>query len=251
MEFPNKRYYGLHIPNLLSEEDQKRLSDLIHSPIFISQRIGSESQVGTIWLSSLKNMSFVIKVQSNCNKAHQEFEIQNYLSHRYPKNFLITYGCIDRNQTTNVIFMETAIGDLSQVIMYSIVDQNMLTNYILDVIDSVEIMSIEKVFHGDLHIRQIFIVLRNVNIKKAVIGDFGEHLRIDSPTMHLSDLKIFFKSLLEIIQYVESSDKFISKITKCLDFISRQSSYIELNDLSYDILSLQRDISEIKSLFNK
>ena len=133
MEFPNRRYHGLHIPNLLSEEDQKRLSDLIHSPIFISQRIGSESQVGTIWLSSLKNMSFVIKVQSNLNKAHKEFEIQNYLSHKYPKNFLLTYDFIDDSKNRNVIFMETAIGDLSQVIMYSIVDENMLTGYILDV----------------------------------------------------------------------------------------------------------------------
>ena len=249
MEFPNIRYHGLHIPNLLSEEDQKRLSDLIHSPIFISQRIGSESQVGTIWLSSLKNMSFVIKVQSNRNKAHQEFEIQNYLSHRYPKNFLLTYDFIDDSKNRNVIFMETAIGDLSQVIMYSIVDENMLTGYILDVIDSVEIMSTEKVFHRDLHIRQIFIVVRDLNIKKAVIGDFGEHLRIDSPTMHLSDLKTFFKSLLEIIQYVKSSDKFISRITKCLEFICRQSSYIEFNDLSYDLLSLQQDISDIKNFF--
>ena len=52
MQFPNRRYHGLHIPNLLSEEDQKRLSHLIHSRVFnslfISQRIGSESQVGTM-----------------------------------------------------------------------------------------------------------------------------------------------------------------------------------------------------------
>ena len=196
-------------------------------------------------------MSFVIKVQSNRNKAHKEFDIQNYLSRKYPKNFLITYAYIDDSKNRNVIFMETAIGDLSQVIMYSVVDENMLTGYILDVIDSVEIMSTEKVFYGDLHIRQIFIVVRDLNIKKAVIGDFGEHLRIDSPTMHLSDLKTFFKSLLELIQYVESSDKFISRITKCLDFMKKRISSIEINDLSYDILSLQRDISEIKYFLNK
>src|SRR5438552_2206950 len=109
--------------------------------------------------------------------------------------------------------METAIGDLSQVIKYSIVNEKLLLGYILDIIESVKIMSMEQIFHGDLHIRQIFIVLRNVincePIQKAVIGDFGEHLRIDSPTMHLTDLKTFFKSLLEIINYVENSQKFI------------------------------------------
>jgi hypothetical protein len=76
--------------------------------------------------------------------------------------------------------METAIGDLAQVIEYSIVNEKMFTNYILDVINSVEILSQEKIFHGDLHIKQIFIVMRNFDnqdncesIQKAVIGDFG------------------------------------------------------------------------------
>ena len=188
MEFPKKRYHGLHISNLLSPEDQKKLSCLDLSNMFISMQIGSESQVGKVYLASLfsspsSSLSFVIKVQSNINKTHSEYEIQHYLSHKWPNNFVMTYEVKHENS----IFMETAIGDLEQVIKYSIVDENILTGYILDVIDSVEIMSTEKVFHGDLHIRQIFIVVRNGNTRKAVIGDFGEHLRIDSPTTHLSD----------------------------------------------------------------
>ena len=149
--------------------------------------------------------------------------------------------------------METAIGDLSQVIQYSIVDESMLRGYILDIIEAVQLMSMEKVFHGDLHIRQIFIVLRNItdceSLRNAVIGDFGEHLRIESPTMHLSDLKIFFKSLLEMIDYVENSEKFTLKISSCLDFISRQSVKIDLNDLSYDIESIKSDMSHIRNFF--
>ena len=70
MEFPDKRYEGLHIPNLLSVDDEKRLSGLINCDVFdslfISKRIGSESQFGTIWLCSLNNQdlkfSFIIKV---------------------------------------------------------------------------------------------------------------------------------------------------------------------------------------------
>ena len=255
MEFPKKRYHGLHIPNLLSPEDQNKLSCLDLSNIFLSMQIGSESQVGKIYLaslfssssSSLSSLSFVIKVQSNINKTRSEYEIQHYLSQKWPNNFAMTY----EGKQKNCIFMETAIGDLEQVIKYSIVDENMLTSYILDVIDSVEIMSTEKVFHGDLHIRQIFIVLRNGNTRKAVIGDFGEHLRIDSPTTHLSDLKIFFKSLLEIISHVENSDKFIYKISQCLNLMSQRTLTIELNDLSYNSESLQRDISEIKTFFKK
>jgi hypothetical protein len=274
MEFPNKKYEGLHIPNLLSVDDEKKLSDSIDCNIFdslfISKRIGSESQFGTIWLCSLNNellkLSFIIKVQANRNKARSEFEIQNYLSHTWSQNFLVPYGSIDCPEvilrdngevtvikTGNFIFMETAIGDLSQVIKYSIVDENMLTSYILDIIDSVEIMSSVKIFHGDLHIRQIFIVLRNIihckPTRKAVIGDFGEHLQIESPTIHLSDFKAFFKSLLEVIDYVENSQKFSIKISNCLDFISRQSAQIELNDSFYDIDSIQRDICEIKNFF--
>ena len=237
MNFPNIRYYGLHKANLLSEDEQNFSDDFV-----ISNRIGSDSQVGTIWLAHINLSSFVIKVQSNLGKAHAEFEIQNYLSHKWPRNFLITYKCKDYSEHGNFIFMETAIGDLSQVLKYSTVDEKMLSKYILDVIQSVEIMSTEKIFHGDLHIRQIMIVLRNnVTFTKAVVGDFGEHLRIDSPTMHLSDLKTFFKSLLEIIHSFE--------ISACLEFISQRISYIELNDLSYNLLSLQQDISDIKNYF--
>jgi hypothetical protein len=142
MEFPNKKYDGLHIPNLLSVEEENRLHSLINRDIFdalfISKRIGSQSQFGTIWLCSLgkETLSFIIKVQANRNKAHSEFRIQNYLCHTWPNNFLITYGSIDCPEVNfrdngdittvksgNFIFMETAIGDLSQVITYSIVNE--------------------------------------------------------------------------------------------------------------------------------
>lgn len=177
MEFPNRKYEGLHIPNLISVEDEKKLNMLINCNIFdllfISKRIGSESQVGTIWLCSINNgnlkCSFIIKVQSNRKKAAAEAGIQSYLSHKWPNNFVITYGSIDcpkkiflpymvgkkKQQITlwddeqpeepitiddgNFIFMETCIGDLYQVIRYSIVTEEMLTGYILDVIDSIYI----------------------------------------------------------------------------------------------------------------
>lgn len=131
----------------------------------------------------------------------------------------------------------------------------MLTQYILDVIEAVEIMSSEKIFHDDLHIRQIFIVLRNSldncnSLMKAVIGDFGEHLRIESPTMHLTDLRTFFKSLLEFINHVEDSERFMFKISNCLDYISTEISRIEVDDnICYDPYSIQKDILKIKSFF--
>ncbi len=136
--------------------------------------------------------------------------------------------------------METAIGDLSQVIKYSIVNENMMRGYILDVIEAVEIMSYEKIFHGDLHIRQIFIVLRD-NKLKAVIGDFGEHLQIDSPTMHLSELKVFFTSLSEM--------RGSQQIKNSFDFILKQTVKVELNDVPYDIASIKSDIEQIKKFF--
>ena len=36
MQFPNKKYDGLHIPNLLSLEDEERLKQLINCDIFDS-----------------------------------------------------------------------------------------------------------------------------------------------------------------------------------------------------------------------
>jgi hypothetical protein len=78
----------------------------------------------------------------------------------------------------------------------------------------------------------------------------GEHIQIESPTMHLSDLKIFFKSLLEFIDEIENSNNFYNKISNCLDFITKQTTHIELNNASYDSQSIQRDILHIKSFFS-
>lgn len=125
--------------------------------MFVSKRIGSENQVGTVWLSSLNTqdfqVSFVIKVQSNRNKARSEFDVQYYLSHKWPNNFIISYNSIDCPEVTlwyrghptivktgNFIFMKTAVGDLSQVIRFGVVSENMLTYYILNVIESVKII---------------------------------------------------------------------------------------------------------------
>ncbi len=80
MQFPKERYHGLHIHNLLSVGDGEKLSCV---DIFVSKRIGSDSQFGTIWLCSLNNFSFVIKVQTNFGKAHREFKVQDLLSHTY------------------------------------------------------------------------------------------------------------------------------------------------------------------------
>jgi serine/threonine protein kinase len=247
MNFPSNRYRGLHMPKLLCKEDENKLKNAsngaILSSLFISKRIGSDSQIGTVWLASLNSLSFVFccKLQSNRDKAHNEFKILHHLSHKWEENFIRAYKCIDTEEG-NLIFMEIAIGDLEQVIKYDTVTEQMLRGFVLDVIDSVEIMASEKVFHGDLHIRQILIVTRNSS-KKAVIADFGEHVLIDSPTMHLSDLKTFFKSLLEVIHFQRS----VSVIMNCLDFITRRITEIELNNSA---ACMRRDVSVLRKFFS-
>jgi len=77
----------------------------------------------------------------------------------------------------------------------------------VEVVEALIQLASLRVFHGDLHIGNVFFVIRNCQTK-TVIGDFGESMISDSPTSSSSDLFYFINSLREYLE----NEEFISKL---------------------------------------
>jgi hypothetical protein len=217
MELPKRRYDGLHNPVVLTEIEFKVLGKYMSCDIFknikILQRIGSDSLYATVWLASFNSLeletSLAIKIQKDIEKSESEAKI-SYKLEKWFDYFLLMYyhiRCDDIrlngfSYSGMFMFMEVAISDLRQLIKYQNVTKAKLVSYILDVCNSIEIMATNFLYHGDLHIGNVFIVVREIDnktIHKAVLGDFGETKYIVSVTSHLSDIRNFISSLsLEI-----------------------------------------------------
>ncbi len=88
--------------------------------------------------------------------------------------------------------------------------------------DSLELLSLSSLYHGDLHAGNVFLVERD-GMKRAVIGDFGETRFSSAPTRHLTDLYFLFTSLKEILK----NRGYYPIIDKLLKFVSIQSGVTE------------------------
>lgn len=243
MELPEKRYEGLHKATVLSETEFKALKKYVECDIFkhlrILQRIGSDSLYATVWLAAFNssdlNVTFAIKVQKDIEKSKEEAKISYFLEQWF-EYFLLMYYNIrcDKIKLSGIsysgmfMFMEVAMSDLRQLIKYQNVTKSDLISYIFNICDSVEIMATHFLYHGDLHLGNIFLVKRDSGIK-AVIGDFGEASYIISPTSHLSDIGHFLSQLgIELKTSALSKDVLSkNKISTLIKHINRQTSVTE------------------------
>ena len=243
MELPEKRYDGLHKASVLSEAEFKTLKKYVECDIFkhlkILQRIGLDSAYATVWLASFNssdlNVSFAIKVQKDIEKSEEEAKISYFLEQWFDYFLLMYYNIrCDKILLSGVsysgmfMFMEVAMSDLHQLIKYSNVTKSELVTYILQVCDSVEIMATNFIYHGDLHLGNVFLVKRETGIRAAV-GDFGESRFVLSPTSHLSDIGYFISQLSIKLRTSALSSDVLSKnkLSVLTKHINKQSALTE------------------------
>ena len=278
MQLPDKRYEGLHKPSVLSENEFKTLKKYVECDIFkhlkILQRIGSDSVYATVWLANFNspdlNVTFAIKVQRDVKKSEAEAKISYFLEQWFDYFLLMYYNIrCEKIVLSGVsysgmfMFMEVAMSDLRQLIKYSNVTKSELVMYVLNVCDSVEIMATNFIFHGDLHLGNVFLVKREGGIR-AVIGDFGESQYVVSPTSHLSDIGNFISQLgIELKSSALSSDvlsknklalltKHINKQTAVTErefdlFLQKNEDDVTLQEEKIQLL-VKRDVDIIKDL---
>lgn len=258
MELPNRRYEGLNKATVLSNDEFKNLKKYVNCDIFknlkMLQRIGSNSAYATVWLSSFNSsdldITFAIKVQKDVQKSENEAKISYFLENWFDFFLLMYYDIycekIILNKETYsgmFMFMEVAMSDLRQLITYQNVIKSELISYILDVCNSIEIMATNFLYHGDLHIGNVFLVTRNYQIK-AVVGDFGESNFIISPTSHLTDMSKFISSLSTEIKN-SSLNNLLSenKLLILMKHINKQSI---LTENEYDLFIEKDDLQKEK-----
>jgi tRNA A-37 threonylcarbamoyl transferase component Bud32 len=110
-----------------------------------------------------------------------------------------------------------AMADVNQRMKYSIELPNDVYLTVTEVLQSLLRLARLSIYHGDLHLGNIFLVMRNGQLR-TVIGDFGESSFTDSPTASSSDLFQFINALRQkpyrSPQVMDVLNSFFAKIGK-------------------------------------
>jgi len=224
---PKDRYNGLNLSFEPSEEDIEIIRDafLVSSsceilPNLIRQ-IGSLSERGKVYDSLIKQIPVAIKVfdntgHGNIAKFYHEREINEMITMYGDSDFFLRYLtgkiCQEGKNSIGLIVMERAIGDLKQIITYSVINNHFLDETFSSVVACLFEMAELDIYHGDLHCGNIFTVLRNGKLK-IVLGDFGEsEYRNDSPNNSERDFYKFISTLRELITGVNRYNVFLKKL---------------------------------------
>ena len=255
VRFNEKRYNGLHFHENNNEKKIQKFESIlgdekcnVFDRIKVIQRIGSDSIYATVWEvdfslaldladTNKEKIKMAIKVQNNVDKSLDEIDINNFLQNIENRSyFLRFYGNIYcenielLKQSFNgyFMFMELAIGDLAQYIQMHNVSEKQLIQFIIEVYNSIYMLDSHQIYHGDLHLRNAFIVKRDGE-NHAVIGDFGETKATDSITAHTSDIVNFSSSLLIFLKSLRNPKygRIEKKLAEIIKTVNRMTPVIE------------------------
>ncbi len=210
-------YDGMYEPFLFTADDEQEFFNLKCEDLFTHAKITSERPFEPILILSLKLSTnkivyFVGKFSQSRKENDEETEF-GYFFNNYSNNFIRTYHdmscpniifapgdkdgmCANSKKVCSgyFIFMELAKGNLAQILSQSVVNDKQLTKYILDVLVSIELMTMNFVSHNDLKPENIYIVIRNKQLK-AVVGDFGICKKVKSLKTHTKSIRQFLTLL--------------------------------------------------------
>lgn len=246
-----KHYGGLHQVVPVSSQQKQELAIMIaqdycnvFSKIHPVKRIGSPSQYATIWeviIDTQPKMKAALKVQKNQEKSQEEIDIHRFLN-SYPDYFLEMYDSLwcDRVElgdneifSNYLIILELAVADLGQYLTQKKVSERDLVQLVAQVFDSIYVLGKNQLYHGDLHVHNVFIVLRSDDSSgesylKAVIGDFGETKGLDSITSHTSDVFRFTTSLLEfLLRFPNKYENVKNRLKMVVKYVNRRTVQLE------------------------
>ena len=244
MRFQGEHYTGLHKASNIDSSQLSKFRSIVSDEncsvferINVIQRIGSESAFATVWETDFQLngeiIKLAVKVQKDVEKTLEEININKFLN-TWSEYFLQMYGSIycekiqlkDSSFDGYFIFMELAIADLAQLLSLRNISEKELIVLIEQVLDSIYVLGKNQLFHGDLHVKNVFIVPRNGTIR-AVIGDFGETIGIDSITSHTSDIYKFTSSLLEFLNRFNKYDLVKKKLKEIMKYTNRLTPKLE------------------------
>ena len=224
---PEQYYQGINFPCNVKLQNYLQLQPLINCKLFdhlqLTCRIGSDSLHALVYSGILDGMYVAVKILKKTKQFDNEFYINRLIFSDTLNNqyFLYLIGATICDNK-GLFVMEMAISDVKQRLLYSTITMQDLDNTVNEVLQSLLRLARYRIYHGDLHLGNVFYVCRN-NYFRAVIGDFGESKLSDSPTTSSSDLFQFINALRQQINdpfFLEKLNIFfknIGKISVCLE----------------------------------
>jgi len=204
--FPTEHYQGLNEPSNLdldlekfleirrSNDDDDDDHEFINSLKF-THRIGSDSLHAKVYAGQLHDSRIAVKALKVASKLDSEVAInllitEDQTNNRYFLYFIRGLLCDDGA----FLIMEMAMCDVQQLLKYSTVFPLDIFLMIKEVLQSLLRLAQLGIYHGDLHLGNVFLVMRDGK-RRTVIGDFGESSVTTSPTASSSDLFYFINAL--------------------------------------------------------
>jgi serine/threonine protein kinase len=238
--FPTEYYSGINIPANFDLEKYLEIRDSIDCQIIegiqLVRRIGSESLHAKVYAAELKETVIAVKVLKKAEKLSNEVFI-NEIIFNDPTNDLYFLYFIRglMCDSASFLIMEMAMADIQQRMKYSIELPQDIYRTVSEVLQSLLRLAHLRIYHGDLHLGNVFLVMRNQQLR-TVIGDFGESSIADSPTASSSDLFQFVNALR---QKLSNSSKVLSVLNIFFASMGRLAGKCEINFDSY--LELEMD----------
>lgn len=219
---PTEYYQGINIP---SEFNLKRYIEItrtldcdIMDRMELVRRIGSESLHAKVYAGEVNETIIAVKNLKDPKKFDNEILINNIVLDNGNNNLYFLYlikGLVCEYGA--FLIMEMGMCDIKQRMKYSINLPNDIYRTVSEVLQSLLRLARLGIYHGDLHLGNVFLVKRNGELC-TVIGDFGESLITDSPTASSSDLFQFINAMREKVyrseQVMYVLNTFYSKIGK-------------------------------------
>jgi serine/threonine protein kinase len=198
---PTEYYQGLNIPSEFNLKEYLRVANIVECELLESmtliRRIGSESLHAKVYIGEIDQTAIAVKKLKNPRQFENEMTINNTVFEEGSNDLYFLYlikglMCDDGA----FLIMELAMSDVLQRIKYFLELPKDIYRTVSEVLQSLLRLARLGIYHGDLHLGNVFLVLRNGQLR-TVIGDFGESNFTDSPTSSSSDLFQFLNALRE------------------------------------------------------
>jgi serine/threonine protein kinase len=240
---PTEHYQGINFPSDFNLKKFLEIRQFVDCDVIermqLVRRIGSESLHAKVYAGELNRSIIAVKVLKRVEKFANEMIINEILLEDPTNDLYFLYlirGLIYDNEA--FLIMEMAMSDVQQRVKYSIELPQDIYRTVSEVLQSLLRLARLGIFHADLHLGNVFLVMRNGQLR-TVIGDFGESSVAESPTASSSDLFQFINALRQKLYHnhevISVLDTFFSRIGKVAGKCETNfDNYIELKSTEKD-----------------
>lgn len=212
------RYKGLLIPYELTEQEKSAIKTQFNCLTYhlgIKRRIGSISESGKVYESSIGGIPVVIKTNDVLDEFTNEVAINNLLND-YP-DYVLQLITSEICQITNeygeagklgIMVLEKAAGDLRQVLDTSELADRQLDEMMEKMFKCLDLLARMSISHGDFHCGNLFFTNRDGR-NTWVIGDFGKsrdyYKEISNRFVFPSVDREFHRFLTTLLEHISKS----------------------------------------------